>query len=246
MGEGDSYAVGVNDSAQVVGSSNIGQTGSDDWPLQHAFLWQGGTMVDLGVLSGDNASHANAINRWGEIVGRSGVNFDQSYHAVIWRNGVIIDLNRLLARKIPATVVLSNAPSIADSGRFEVDGVDSATGKRVSYLVTPTYSTSVRLTSSPNPSVLGQPVIFSANVVTTDNHGTPTGWVIFKDATTTLTTVKLNASGYALYGTSTLGLGTHDITATYSRQDVYGASNSATVSQRVISNSIPLSRTNAR
>jgi len=203
-------------------------------------------MSDLGVLPGNNASHANAINRWGEIVGRSGINFDQNYHAVIWLKGIMTDLNQLLAGKLPSTVVLLNAPSIADSGRFEVAGENIATGERVSYLVTPTYSTSVSVTSTPNPSSEGQWVIFQASVTTTDAHGTPTGSVTFADGATKLKTVNLNSYGNALYATSTLGLGIHRITATYNQNDVYGAGRSTVVNQRVNLELIPLPHSNGR
>ena len=56
------------------------------------------------------------------------------------------------------------------------------------------------LTSSANPAVFGQPVIFTATV--TGTNGTPTGTVTFKDGTNSLATNSL-VSGVATYTNST-------------------------------------------
>jgi hypothetical protein len=76
-------------------------------------------------------------------------------------------------------------------------------------------STTTMLTSSPNPSVLGQQVTFTASVsVIGPGTGTPTGLVAFMDGATTLGTAPLSA-GVATFSTSTLSLGTHAISAVY-------------------------------
>lgn len=41
------------------------------WPLSHAYLWRNGIMTDLGTIPGDNASHANQVNNWDQVVGTS-------------------------------------------------------------------------------------------------------------------------------------------------------------------------------
>lgn len=96
---------------------------------------------------------------------------------------------------------------------------------------------SVTLTSTPNPSKLGQTVTFTAVVSTAEAGGgsaqgaahsaaaaaiaaAPTGVVTFHDGRTTLATVTLDANGRATYATDALSLGTHAISANYS--DVYG------------------------
>lgn len=73
-----STAAGVNNNGVVVGSSEIGQTGScTPSPynplITHAFVSQNGTMTDLGNLANSTPcnSAAEAINDTGEIVGRS-------------------------------------------------------------------------------------------------------------------------------------------------------------------------------
>jgi len=78
-----SAAFGINDSAQVAGTSNTADS-------MHAFIWTSAAgMQDLGVLSGANSAQGLAINNLGDVVGSSGT------HAVMWSNGTITDLGTL-------------------------------------------------------------------------------------------------------------------------------------------------------
>jgi hypothetical protein len=73
------------------------------------------------------------------------------------------------------------------------------------------------MTSSLNPSVVGQAVTFTATVETTGAiPQTPTGSVSFYDGATLLQTVTLNTQGVATLTTSTLTAGVHSIEAVYS------------------------------
>jgi hypothetical protein len=79
-------------------------------------------------------------------------------------------------------------------------------------------ATTTTLTSSSNAAIPGQPVTLTATVSPTiSGAGNPTGSVVFFDTTTqtTLNTVTLS-SGVATLTISTLALGSHTITATYS------------------------------
>ncbi len=76
--------------------------------------------------------------------------------------------------------------------------------------------TSTTLTSSANPSAVGQSVTFTATVSASAGGGVaPDGTVSFIDGTTILTTLAINASGVAQYATATLTAGIHPITAVY-------------------------------
>lgn len=83
---GSSDASGINNSGQVVG---IYDTASNSTP--HGFLWQNGTMSDLGTLGG-STSYAVRINQSGQIVGYAATTGNGAMHAVVWQNGIMTDL----------------------------------------------------------------------------------------------------------------------------------------------------------
>ncbi|MGB8011994.1 MAG: Ig-like domain-containing protein [Terriglobales bacterium] len=89
-------------------------------------------------------------------------------------------------------------------------------------------STTTTVTSSSNPSVLGQSVTFTATV-TPQGPGAPTGSVTFSDGSTALGTSALSG-GTATFSTSTLAIGLHSINAVYSG-DANFASSSASLNQ---------------
>jgi sugar lactone lactonase YvrE len=77
-----------------------------------------------------------------------------------------------------------------------------------------TYPTTVLLSSTPNPSIVGNAVTFSVQVV--NSGGTyPTGNVVLLDGTATIATIPLT-NGIGSVSISTLTVGTHPITASYS------------------------------
>ena len=62
----------------------------------------------------------------------------------------------------------------------------------------------------------------------------PTGTVSFMDGATSLASVSVDGSGHAVYQTSTLSTGTHQITAVYSGDYYYVANTSAPLTQTVL------------
>ena len=76
--------------------------------------------------------------------------------------------------------------------------------------VNPTVAT---VTSSENPSYLGDNVIFSVSV--TSDGVTPTGAVTLLDGTTTIATGTLGSGGVTSFQISTLAVGNHSITVSY-------------------------------
>ena len=93
--------------------------------------------------------------------------------------------------------------------------------------------TSTTVTSSLNPAVFGQSVIFQATVTPSGGSGIPTGSVSFFDGATFLNTVALNSAGTASFTTSTLTAGSHSITASYSGDSNFLPSPSNTVNQTI-------------
>jgi uncharacterized repeat protein (TIGR03803 family) len=83
---------------------------------------------------------------------------------------------------------------------------------------------SITLTGSPNPVFLYNPITLTATV--SSAVGTPTGTVEFLDGTSPLGTFPLNGSVATLV-TSTLALGTHNITAIYSGDSIFATQTSS-------------------
>jgi probable HAF family extracellular repeat protein len=75
----------LNNKGQVVGQSNLfgDQTA-------HPFLWDRGTLKDLGTLGGDFGT-ASWLNDTGDVAGGART-ADASFHAFFWRKGVMTDL----------------------------------------------------------------------------------------------------------------------------------------------------------
>jgi hypothetical protein len=94
----------------------------------------------------------------------------------------------------------------------------------------PHASTTTTLVSSPNPSVYGQAVTFTAAV--SSASGTPNGMVIFYDGSTQLGSATL-ANGSASFSYSLLAAGSRPITAAYQGSTSFSPSTSAPLNQIV-------------
>ena len=94
-----------------------------------------------------------------------------------------------------------------------------------------TAPTATRLASSANPSVVGQPVTFTATVSSTE-PGTPTGTVTFADGSTPLGSAPVTG-GTASITTSSLSPGDHQVTAAYGGDAAFDPSTSPVLVQTV-------------
>lgn len=113
-------ANGINAAGQIVGGTN------------HAFLWDAGTVTDLGTLGGAY-SMAYGINTAGQVVG-SAATADGTWHAFLSQGGAMTDLNSLL----PADSgwILREARSVNDAGQIVGMGQHIGYGYRA-FLLTP-------------------------------------------------------------------------------------------------------------
>ncbi|MEV4701815.1 hypothetical protein [Actinoplanes sp. NPDC049316] len=84
-----SDAGAVNDRGEIVGS--VGTYSGEEVP--HATRWYHGTVTDLGILPGGNASAAGAVNARGLILGVSNAEpYSIEEHPVLFRRGAVLDL----------------------------------------------------------------------------------------------------------------------------------------------------------
>ena len=125
------------------------------------------------------------------------------------------------------------AADIAGVGSFPVTVFDSSS-RETSNAATFTVNkaaTSTSMVTSPNPSVYGRTITFTATVKPATS-GFPSGIVTFKDGTISLGTASLR-NGTAIGARSNLAARTHTITAFYSGDANYTGSNSASVVQTI-------------
>ena len=90
----------------------------------------------------------------------------------------------------------------------------------------------VKLTSSPDPTVYGQKVTFTAQLLA-EGGPAPLGTVAFADGGATLGVANVNSKGIATFSTTQLGAGEHQITAAYSGDSSHPAGKSAPLTQVV-------------
>lgn len=117
LGYGDSAVYGLNDRGQAVGGIP-NKTSAHGF---HAFLYDHGTVIDLGVLDAtSDESIARGINNRGQVVGNSWVRLDPIYstlHGFLYdRDGGMVDLNTLIDPD--SGWVIRDANAINDAGQI--------------------------------------------------------------------------------------------------------------------------------
>jgi hypothetical protein len=129
-----------------------------------------------------------------------------------------------------ATLALSTLPVGTHSltAVYSGDANDAASTSAVLTQTINKVASSVALTSSANPSTVGQSVTLSAAVT----PSTATGTVQFLDGSAVLGTVAISG-GSAAMSVSTLSVGTHSLTAVYSGDANDAASTSAVLTQTI-------------
>lgn len=207
--QGRPYA--INDNGEMVG--RLFQSG-------HAFYWSKNTgLMDLGALPGDSHSEAVGINNHSQVVGTS--SSQAECVPFIWTPmGGMKPLPPMKGRWVSA--------AINDAGQVLVNHL-WGNGRAGTKLLTPVMH--VVLTSSPNPSKVGELVTFT--VTASSVQGPP------RDGT--LINIKVDKKlhqmalvvGQAVFATANLPQGTHTSYARYSGDDNYYASTSNVVQQIV-------------
>ena len=149
--------------------------------------------------------------------------------------GAKVNLNFTGTRTIAALTYNGGAPlapgtygSTASPATNKNDTYFSGTG---TVTILPATTTALALTSGSTPSDPGTPLTFTATVTGTS----PTGNVAFYDGTTLLGTSALNGSFQASFTTSSLAIGSHDITARYAGNASNATSTSAALTVEITS-----------
>ena len=156
----DSYAVGLNDSGQIVGY----QWGPDDYYLVHAFVWTPGTpngstgvFTDLGLpIIGYAVHDAGAINNAGQVVGTY-VDYNADYNEFSEEVPYIWDAAGgttylQFQTSLPAWKVdLDYARANNDGGSIAVNGASNAAHH--AYLLTPVPPGTPTISIADAPSV---------------------------------------------------------------------------------------------
>ena len=96
-------------------------------------------------------------------------------------------------------------------------------------------ATTTTLTAAPNPSIPGLTVTFTATIATAS--GTPTGTITFSIdgvAQAPVTVTSVNGQPGARFSTSSLGIGSHTIVATYSGGSSFLPSTSAPLTETIV------------
>src|SRR5687767_7722447 len=92
LGGGNGQVYALNNTGAVTG---FAFTSSGE---QHAFLFSGGVLQDLGTLGGLFSSavyYGNALNDSGVVTGNADLPDDAPDHAFVYQNGVMTDLSSL-------------------------------------------------------------------------------------------------------------------------------------------------------
>jgi probable HAF family extracellular repeat protein len=232
LGGSYSFANAINDSGQIVGYSTT-SAAQNPAKAGDAFLYNNGTMTNLGTLPGFSSSFATAINDSRQIVGDA-IGNNGEIKPFLYGNGVMTNLNSLLPANSGWTLL--TATGINDQGMISGTGSIPGGGSSIvdGYLLftpPPTGSGGTTTTLQANllSPVYGQPVNLTAavspNAVVS---GTPAGSVTFYDGSTDLGAVTIDG-GTASLSLRTLPVGVDSITASYGGNSQFEASTSTTV-----------------
>ena len=193
------------------------------------------TLVGAGVKDSSTTVLSSSMNpsvvgspvTFTAVVSAASVNVAVPTGSVVFKDGATtLGTSALNAGRATLTTSTLTAGNHNITGSYGGDTIFVASTASLTQSVRQTTTTT--LSASLNPSVTGQPVVFTARV----SPATATGTVTFKNGGAVLGTSSV-VSGVARLTTSTLSIGVHSITATYSGNGTFLTSTSAVVPHTV-------------
>ena len=103
----DGFAAGINAKGQIVGWSNTGAEDPNRNPIYHAFIYENGTMTDIGAAF-PGRSVANGINNNGQVVG-----WIEGRGAFLYQNGIMQIIGSGTAQDINENGQIVYDPAVA-------------------------------------------------------------------------------------------------------------------------------------
>jgi Big-like domain-containing protein/VCBS repeat protein/FG-GAP repeat protein len=225
-GDGHPDLVVTNESGEGNGDGVVGVLlGNGDGTFQPAVGYDSGggfaEAVAVADVDGDGKPDLEVTNAYSNTVGVLLGNGDGTFQApVTFNSGGTVPLS-----VVAADVNGDGKPDLIIGNEIWISENMACVGVLLN-----DKPTTTTLGSSPNPSVLGQPVTFTS-VVSSDS-GTPTGTVVFYDGSNAIGSATL-AGGNASLTTSSLPAGSQSITAAYQSYDGFGPSTSSPLIQVV-------------
>jgi len=182
---------------------------------------QGQLSVYGALRSSDGALTVVAINKTTSAIQTSLAlaNFNSSGSAAVYTysNANLLQIVAGTPVSVASNAVSYNFPAYSATVFVFTPASSSATGTKASVAASAAQVT------------LGQAVTFTASIAPASGSGVPTGSVTFNDGATQIGTGTLNSSGAATFSTSSLGVGSHSVTAVYSGDANFSGSTSAAV-----------------
>jgi hypothetical protein len=194
-------------------------------------------VTHFGVLAPSNVTAGAAFNVTVTAL-------DQLNNPVAGYTGTVHFTSTAGAAVLPADSLLTSgvgtfSTTLNSLGNQTISVFDTADNsiQGTSGMIAVKAATSVVISSSPNPSRLGQQVAFTATVSSLNSaDGTPGGTVQFViDGSNYGAPVTLSAGGVATVTNTVLAAGSHTITATYSGDSLHAGSASLPLTQNVLS-----------
>jgi uncharacterized repeat protein (TIGR01451 family) len=176
----------------------------------------GTTFVSLVSPAGWAATSATAVGRTGSI--------SASIASLASGGQAVFTLTVRVAPSTASDLTIALTSSVSTTAN-DLNPADNSAGASAT-VSSELVATQTSLLSSANPAAFGRVVTLTATV-TEATGGAPAGNVTFLDGTTPLKTVALDQHGHATFSTSSLGVGSHMITAVYGGNGTLAGSQSS-------------------